>query len=305
MTFPKHVTFKEVGPRDGLQNEKTYVSTKNKVDWVNMLSGSGLSYIEVSSFVPPSWIPALADAEEVFSQIKRFPGVTYSALVPNEKGMERAFAANVNELSIFMSASETHNRKNINKSIESTYPVLEKVLKGAMSENKRVRGYVSTVFGCPYEGTIHTDQVKKICDKLFQMGVYEISLGDTIGIANPKQVEELLIELKNYFGSVNNFALHFHDTRGMAIANSFVGLVMGIQTFDSSLGGLGGCPYAKGASGNIATEDLLFMLEQMDIHTGINGKEIIKAASFIENTLSKKLPSRQLTLYNQGVQSWN
>lgn len=305
MKLPASVILKEVGPRDGLQNEKSHVSTADKVTWINMLSDCGLPYIECSSFVSPTWIPTLSDAEAVFQQIKRHPEIIYSALVPNAKGMERALASNVDELSVFMSASDTHNRKNINKSKQETYPVLGEVLEGALAEKKRVRGYVSTVFGCPYEGNIAIDEVKKVCEELFHLGVYEISLGDTIGIAHPKQVEELLIELKSYFGSVNNIALHFHDTRGLAIANSLVGLQMGIQTFDGSLGGLGGCPYAKGATGNVATEDLLFMLDQMGIDTFVNQEALMKSASFIEKVLNHKLPSRQLNLYKEGVDSWN
>ncbi|MGJ9383597.1 hydroxymethylglutaryl-CoA lyase [Salipaludibacillus sp. CF4.18] len=305
MNFPSRVILKEVGPRDGLQHESRNVSTANKVMWINMLSDSGLRYIECSSFVSSSWIPALSDAEEVFKQIKRHPDAIYCALVPNVKGMERALASNVDELSVFISASATHNRKNINKSKQETYPVLDEVIKGSLAEKKRVRGYISMVFGCPYEGEIAIEEVKKVCEKLFHMGVYEISLGDTIGIAHPKQVERLLTELKNYFGNLDNFALHFHDTRGLGIANSLVGLQAGIQTFDGSLGGLGGCPYAKGASGNIATEDLAFMLEQMGIATFIQQEALMNAAMFIEKVLNHNLPSHQLNLYKKGVDSWN
>ncbi|SER74479.1 hydroxymethylglutaryl-CoA lyase [Salipaludibacillus aurantiacus] len=295
MRLPEDVILKEVGPRDGLQNEKVFISTEDKVEWINQLSESGLSYIEVSSFVHPKWIPALSDADEVFSKITRQPGVTYSALVPNAKGTERALKANVDEFAVFMSASDTHNRKNINKSIEETFPVLEEVADEGRKAGKKVRGYVSTVFGCPYDGKVAVSEVKKVCDRLFSMGVYEISLGDTIGIANPKQVDEVLRELVNDFDA-DRFALHFHDTRGLALANTLAGLNAGITTFDGSTGGLGGCPYAKGASGNAASEDLIFMFEEMGINTGIDFNKFLKAASFIEKALGKPLPGRQLKL---------
>ncbi|PYZ94085.1 hydroxymethylglutaryl-CoA lyase [Salipaludibacillus keqinensis] len=295
MNLPKRVTLKEVGPRDGLQNEKKFVTTEQKVEWINQLSESGLSHIEVSSFVHPKWIPALSDAEQVFQQIHRHSGVTYSALIPNIKGAERALQVGVDEFAVFMSASETHNRKNINKSIEDTYSVLKEVANEGKSARKNVRGYVSTVFGCPYDGHVSLEEVKKICDKLFSIGVYEISLGDTIGVANPQQVEEVIKEVKKEFG-VDRFALHFHDTRGMALANTLVGLQLGVKIFDGSIGGLGGCPYAKGASGNVASEDLLFMLHEMGIETGVDAKSFLKAATFIEDVLQKTLPSHQLKI---------
>jgi hydroxymethylglutaryl-CoA lyase len=295
MQLPKAVTIKEVGPRDGLQNEKTLVSVADKVEWINMLSSSGLPYIEVTSFVNPKWIPALADCYEVATSIERKPGVTYAALVPNEKGLEKALEANLDEISVFMSASETHNKKNINKSITETYPILERVAKEALLEGKSVRGYVSTVFGCPYEGDIEIDQVMRVSEKLFDMGISELSLGDTIGVANPKQVQLLLEQFLKRFPT-NKLALHFHDTRGLALANIYAALQMGITTFDSSIGGLGGCPYAPGASGNVATDDVDYMLKNMDIETNIDQRKLLESARFIETRLQKKLMSHSMVV---------
>ncbi len=268
MKLPKRVTIKEVGPRDGLQNEKLAISTEDKITWINSLSETGLTYIEVSSFVHPKWIPQLADASEVLGKIGRKPGITYAALVPNLRGLIRALETNVDEVSVFMSASEAHNQNNINKSIEETYPILEEVVKEAKVAGKTVRGYLSTVIGCPYEGPIAPSQVRKVADRLLSMGIDELSLGDTIGVGVPSQVELLLEELLPHF-EARQLAMHFHDTRGTALANIMKSIEMGITTFDSSLGGLGGCPYAKGASGNVATEDLLYMLHGMGIDTGI------------------------------------
>ncbi|WP_280768673.1 hydroxymethylglutaryl-CoA lyase [Salipaludibacillus daqingensis] len=299
MDLPKQITFKEVGPRDGLQNESRFVPTEKKVEWIDLLSQTGVSYIEVSSFVHPKWIPALADAEEVFNQIKRNQDVTYAALVPNIKGAERALKVDADEFAVFMSASETHNQKNINKSITETYDVLKEVVNEASSSNKKTRGYVSTVFGCPYDGHIAIDEVKKVCDQLLSMGIYEISLGDTIGIGNPKQVKSVMTELHKEFG-IGKFALHFHDTRGMALANALAGLQAGVTIYDGSIGGLGGCPYAKGASGNVASEDLLFMLHEMGMNSEIDVHKLLKAASYIEGVFGETLPSHQLKLFEGG-----
>ncbi|WP_143415431.1 hydroxymethylglutaryl-CoA lyase [Geobacillus sp. E263] len=291
--WPKQVTIKEVGPRDGLQNEKTAISTEDKIAWINQLSKTGLTYIEITSFVHPKWIPQLSDALEVAMRIERAPGVTYAALVPNQKGLEKALAAQVDEVAVFMSASETHNRKNINKSIEETFPVLEEVVRAAKQEGKTVRGYVSTVFGCPYEGNVSVEQVIRVSERLFDMGIDELSLGDTIGVATPKQVQELLkIVLKRF--PKEKLAMHFHDTRGTALANILISLEMGITTFDSSLGGLGGCPYAPGASGNVATDDLVYMLHGMDIATGIDVGRLAEAALFIQEKIGRPLSSRYL-----------
>jgi hydroxymethylglutaryl-CoA lyase len=297
--WPKQVTIKEVGPRDGLQNEKAFIETEDKIAWVNKLSQTGLTYIEITSFVNPKWIPQLSDAAEVAAKIKKEKGITYAALVPNLKGLEGALAANVDEVSVFMSASETHNRKNINKSIAETFPVLQEVVIQAKNAGKTVRGYVSTVFGCPYEGAIDVEQVIKVADKLFEMGIDELSLGDTIGVANPRQVQEVLEEIFKRFPK-EKLAMHFHNTRGTALANVLASLEMGITTFDSALGGLGGCPYAPGASGNLATDDLLYMLDGMGIETGVKMEQLVEAALFIQEKLGRKLNSHFIQTINKS-----
>ncbi|WP_194138497.1 hydroxymethylglutaryl-CoA lyase [Robertmurraya kyonggiensis] len=293
MSLPKKVTIKEVGPRDGLQNEKQMIKTEDKIEWINMLSETGLSYIEITSFVNPKWIPQLADAIQVAKSIKRKSDITYAALVPNERGLEGALAANMDEVAVFMSASETHNLKNINKSISDTYPVLKPVIQEGIAAGKSVRGYVSTVFGCPYEGNVSIDSVLAVSDKLFSYGIEELSFGDTIGVANPKQVEVVLTEVLKRFPK-ERIAMHFHNTRGTALANVLVALNLGITNFDSALGGLGGCPYAPGASGNLATDDLHYMLEGMGIETGLKRKELIHSARFLEEKLGKALPSHTM-----------
>jgi hydroxymethylglutaryl-CoA lyase len=295
LKLPKNVTIKEVAPRDGLQNEKRLVLSDDKISWINTLSETGLTYIEVSSFVNPKWIPQLADASDVLKGIKRNKGVTYAALVPNIKGLDRALEAGVDEVSVFMSASEGHNRNNINKSIKETYPILEEVVKEAKMSGKTVRGYVSTVIACPYDGYVAPFQVREVADRLFSMGIDELSLGETIGVGVPTQVETLLSELLPHFNA-SQLAMHFHDTRGTALANIVKSLEMGITTFDSALGGLGGCPYAKGASGNVATEDLLYMLHEMGIETGVDLKLALKSAQLIERTLGRGLKSRQMEI---------
>lgn len=284
--WPERVRIREVGPRDGLQNEPGFVPTAIKLEWIDRLAESGLTYIEVTSFVSPKWIPPLADAEEVAAGLRRREGVTYAALVPNMRGLERALRGNIDEAAVFMSASETHNRRNINKSIDDTLPVLREVTAEAKAAGKTVRGYLSTVFGCPYEGAVSTDQVIRLTDALLEMGIDEVSLGDTIGVGHPRQVEKLLAELLRRIPP-DRIALHFHDTQGWALANTVTALQMGIQTFDSSTGGLGGCPYAPGAAGNVASEALIRMLHAMDVQTGVDTEKLSEAASFILNALSK------------------
>ncbi|WP_413380345.1 hydroxymethylglutaryl-CoA lyase [Alkalihalobacillus sp. 1P02AB] len=295
MKWMKEITLKEVGPRDGLQNEKKWVATEDKIAWIDRLSESGLKSIEVTSFVPPKWIPALRDSYEVATQIKRVKGVTYSALVPNQRGLENALKAKIDEIAVFMSASETHNQKNIAKSIDETFPILNEVVQNALAAGKKTRGYISTVFGCPYEGKIDLDQVIKVSEALLESGVDELSLGDTIGIANPKQVEDVLNVLLKRFPR-EKLALHFHNTRGLGLANVVVAIDSGITTFDCSTAGIGGCPYAPGASGNVATDDLLYMLEQIGVETGISLEKIIAAAQFIERKLGRPLPSYSLQM---------
>ncbi|RBW67994.1 hydroxymethylglutaryl-CoA lyase [Bacillus taeanensis] len=293
MDWPQSICIKEVGPRDGLQNEKKYLSTEDKVSWINSLALTGLTYIEISSFVNPKWVPALHDALEVAKKIDRKPGVTYAALVPNQKGLEKALQANIDETAVFMSASESHNKKNINKSIAETFPILKEVVHDTLAAGKTVRGYLSAVFSCPYEGKISIDKVLFISEKMLEMGISELSLGDTIGTANPTQVEEVLEAFLKYFPK-DKLAMHFHNTYGMALANILISLEMGITTFDASLGGLGGCPYAPGASGNIATDDLNHMMNEMGISTGINQEKLLAASCFIEEKIGRTLPSHAL-----------
>ncbi|MNR83024.1 Hydroxymethylglutaryl-CoA lyase YngG [compost metagenome] len=293
LRLPEKVRIVEVSPRDGLQNEKTFVSTGDKITLIDALSETGLSHLEVSSFVNPRWIPPLADAQEVFQGIRRKPGIVYSALIPNLKGYERAIEAGIDEAVIFMSSSETHSRKNINKSIDETLPVLREVAEEAIADGKTVRAYISTVFGCPYEGPVDPKRVVEIIRELLDMGVREISLGDTVGLANPQQVTSFVEMLAPDF-DLGVFALHFHDTRGTALANVLAGLMAGITTFDSSLGGLGGCPYAPGATGNVATEDLVYMLEEMGVSTGLDLNRLVETSRFMQGVLGRELPSRYL-----------
>jgi hydroxymethylglutaryl-CoA lyase len=286
----------EVGPRDGLQNEATHIPTERKVAWIDRLSQVGYREIEITSFVNPRWIPQLADAKDVATRIQRIPGVRYSALVPNEKGLQSALETNVDGINVFLSASETHNRKNINKSIAETFPVLAPVIRQAKQAGKHVRGYISTVFGCPYEGNVAVEQVMRVLDFLLTEGVDEVSLGDTIGVAVPTQVEDVLQSLLKYVDAAK-LALHFHDTRGTALANAYAGWRMGIRTFDASLGGLGGCPYAPGASGNVATEDMHYMFSRMGIETGLAEPLLLEAATFLEQALGKPMASHGMAVH--------
>ncbi|MCY7783599.1 MULTISPECIES: hydroxymethylglutaryl-CoA lyase [unclassified Bacillus (in: firmicutes)] len=299
MSYPKKVTIKEVGPRDGLQNEPVWIATEDKIAWINQLSRTGLSYIEITSFVHPKWIPALRDAIDVAKGIDRVEGVTYAALVPNQKGLENALEGGINEACVFMSASETHNRKNINKSTADTLHILKQVNDDAKKANLTTRAYLSTVFGCPYEKDVPIDQIIRLSEALFEFGISELSLGDTIGAANPAQVETVLEALLARFPA-NQIALHFHDTRGTALANMVTALQMGITVFDGSAGGLGGCPYAPGSSGNAATEDIVYMLEQMDIKTNVKLEKLLSAAKWIEKKMGKQLPSRNLQVYKSS-----
>ncbi|MFC8686653.1 hydroxymethylglutaryl-CoA lyase [Brevibacillus porteri] len=283
----------EVGPRDGLQNESAIVPAAAKIALIHKLMEAGLKRIEASSFVNPKWIPQLADADEVLQGINRSQEVTLSALVPNIRGLERARQCGLTEIALFMSASETHNQKNINKRIEDTYPILREVAQEALALGMKVRGYISTVFGCPYEGNVPLDNSRRVTEALLEMGVYEISLGDTIGVATPKQVHEVFGKLVK---DVTNerLAAHFHDTRGTGLANVAAALDEGIRIFDSSIGGLGGCPYAPGAAGNISTEDLVYMLNGMDYETGVDLEKLIEAGAYIGKQLDKELPSKVL-----------
>lgn len=291
----------EVGPRDGLQNERELVATASKITLINKLAESGLRHIEATSFVNPKWIPQLADAVEVLNGIEHKPGVIYSALVPNRKGMERVRETKLQEIAVFMSASETHNLKNINKSIQDTFPVLQEVVEEAKGMGIRVRGYVSTVFGCPYEGEVSINSTLKVTEALFGMGVDEVSIGDTIGVATPKQVHEKFAELGRNFPT-ERLAAHFHDTRGTGLANVVAALDEGIRIFDSSIGGLGGCPYAPGAAGNITTEDLVYMLEGMGLSTGVDLDLLLQAGAYIQQQLGRELPSKMLKAHCSQIQ---
>ncbi|MGF9968318.1 hydroxymethylglutaryl-CoA lyase [Bacillus sp. SJZ110] len=299
MSYPKKVTIKEVGPRDGLQNEPVWIATEDKITWINQLSRTGLSYIEITSFVHPKWIPALRDAIDVAKGIDRLKGVTYAALVPNQRGLENALEGGINEACVFMSASETHNRKNINKSTSESLHILKQVNNDAQKANLTTRAYLSTVFGCPYEKDVPIEQVIRLSEALFEFGISELSLGDTIGAANPAQVETVLEALLARLPA-NQIALHFHDTRGTALANMVTALQMGITVFDGSAGGLGGCPYAPGSSGNAATEDIVYMLEQMDIKTNVKLEKLLSAAKWIEEKMGKPLPSRNLQVFKSS-----
>lgn len=283
------VSIFEVGPRDGLQNENTFVETDIKIALIDMLSETGIKKIEATSFVSPKWVPQMADAKEVMSGIKRKPEVSYSALTPNEKGMIAAIEAEASEVAIFAAASESFSQKNINCSIDESLIRFEPVLKIASEKKVPVRGYISCVTHCPYDGEIDARNVTKLAEKLLKMGCYEISLGDTIGQAKPDNIRRLLWEITNHL-EISNFALHLHDTYGRALENIKAGLEMGIRTFDSSIGGLGGCPYAEGASGNVATEKVVELLENQGFNTGVDAKKLIQLTRFIhEKILNPKL----------------
>lgn len=291
MTMPLAVTVVEVGPRDGLQNEAERVSTADKIAFVDRLSAAGLREIEVSAFVSAKWIPQLDDAEAVFAGISRRPGTRYSALVPNKKGLDRAIAAGVTQVAIFTAASETFNRRNTNRSIDEAFREYEGVVSAATTAGLRVRGYLSTAFGCPFEGNIPTEQVVILTRRLLDLGVYEVAVSDTIGVAHPGQVRALLpLLLANT--PPTGVALHFHDTRGTALANVLAALDFGITTFDSSAGGLGGCPYAPRATGNLATEDLLYMLHGLGIETGADINAVSDAALAMAPLVGHTLPAR-------------
>lgn len=291
--LPAHVDVFEVGPRDGLQNEAARIATEDKIRLIKAIAGAGLRQIEITSFVSPKWIPQLADGPELARQLKLDAQVKTSALVPNIKGYEAACQADLKQINLFMSATEAHSKKNINKSVAEALATMAEVAALAKSDGRRVRCYVSTAFACPYEGKVKPAAVAGIVQKLLAMGVDEISIGDTIGAAVPSDVAAL-VKLLAKDVALSALALHFHDTRGTALANVVAGLESGVTTFDSSLGGLGGCPYAPGASGNLATEDLVYMLEGMGVKTGIDLEKLVDAAELAQQMLGKKLPGRYL-----------
>jgi hydroxymethylglutaryl-CoA lyase len=289
--FPSHVTIFEVGPRDGLQNEARPIATADKISMIDALTATGLQRIEITSFVNPKWIPQLADASEVARGIHRKEGVVYSCLVPNKKGLEKALDGGMKEVAVFLSASETHNKKNVNKTIAETLAAFEEVIDPAREAGVRVRAYVSTVYGCPYEGNVDPDKVVALVEELRKRGVYQISLGDTIGVATPLQVKSVLEKVVKV-APLEELAVHFHDTRGTALANVLVAVGMGISTVDSAVGGLGGCPYAPGASGNLATEDVVYMLHGMGIDTGVDLDALVACASKLAAVVGHEMPSK-------------
>lgn len=291
--YPKKVRIVEVGPRDGLQNEKQVIPAQTKVDLINRLSETGLSVIESGAFVSPKWVPQMADTAEVFARIEKKSGVSYPVLVPNMKGMEAAVAAGVREVAVFAAASESFSQKNINCSIRESLERFEPVLAEAKKHAIKVRGYVSCVLGCPYEGAIAPKIVADVAKTLHRMGCYEISLGDTIGTGTPLKTKEMILAVKKEV-PVEQLAAHFHDTYGQALANLLMALGEGISVIDSAVAGLGGCPYAKGASGNVATEDVVYMLDGMGIETSVDLNTLIDAGRFISAALGR-LPGSKVT----------
>ena len=287
----KKVQIVEVGPRDGLQNEKIWVETETKIALIEKLADAGLTKIEAASFVSPKWVPQMKDAFEVLSGIERRPGVTYQVLTPNLKGFERALEAGVTEVAVFGAASEAFSQKNINCSISESVERFRPVLEAAQKNNVRVRGYISCVLGCPYQGEVPLENVVNLAENMSEMGCYEISLGDTIGIGTPLQAKKM-VETVAEKVPVSNLALHFHDTRGQALANIYACLELGVSVIDASVSGLGGCPYAQGASGNVATEDVVYMLHGIGIKTGVDIEKLIETGRFISDVFGRLPQSR-------------
>ncbi|REL32486.1 hydroxymethylglutaryl-CoA lyase [Thalassotalea euphylliae] len=286
MAMPSAVKLVEVGPRDGLQNEAKLISGADKIALINRLTDAGLSYIEAGSFVSPKWVPQMATSTEVCQGIDKKAGVTYAALTPNFKGFEAALAAGVEEVAIFGAASEAFSQKNINCSISESLERFSPVVASAQAHGIKVRGYVSCVLGCPYEGEIAPEKVANVAKTLVEMGCYEVSLGDTIGVGTPASVKRMLTEVTKQV-PINKLAVHFHDTYGQAVANIYCALQLGISVVDSSVGGLGGCPYAEGASGNVATEDVLYLLNGHGISTGVDLDKLIEISWFISDKLGR------------------
>ena len=289
----------EVGPRDGLQNEKVTIPVQARIDFITALGDAGLRVIEAGAFVSPKWVPQMADTAEVYQNIPKDPGVEYPVLVPNMKGLERALEVSVKSIAIFTAASETFNKRNINMSIEESFGNYAPVVARARSEGIRVRGYISTAFGCPYEGEVPPEKVLEVSARLLDLGCYEVSVGDTIGVGTPMQVQGVIGMLLQVIPA-GKLAMHFHDTRGTALANTLAALEMGMATFDASAGGLGGCPFAPGASGNMATEDLVYLLNGMAIESGVDLKKLVAASLIIAPYLDHPLPGKYLQSCTRG-----
>jgi hydroxymethylglutaryl-CoA lyase len=286
--LPERVTIWEVGPRDGLQNEKTVVPVEVKLEFLDRLAAAGLTTLEATSFVHPKWVPQLADAEELLAGLQRREGVRYPVLVPNERGLDRALAAGVSHIAIFASATETFARKNLNSTLDEQYAMFEPVVERARAAGLDVRGYLSMCFGDPWEGVVPAKQVADAGRRLLDLGCSQLSLGDTIGVATAGQVETLI----GMFGDVGVLAVHFHDTYGQALANTLAALRCGVSTVDSSAGGLGGCPYAESATGNLATEDLVWMLDGLGVGHGVDLDALVTASSWMAERLGRPSPSR-------------
>lgn len=289
----KKIRIVEVGLRDGLQNEQQILSLSTKLNLIDRLIASGIKDMELGAFVSPKWVPQMSDSKKVINRqfAKNKRGMKYSALVPNIKGMENALETNIKEVSLFTACTDSFCKKNINCTVEESFQRFEEVARLAKKNKIRIRGYLSASFGCPYEGEVKAAKVVKYTKRLLALGCYEVSIGDTIGIANPKQTEKLTKHLLKYFPK-KKIAMHFHDTRGMALANIVKSLEAGISSFDSSIGGLGGCPYAKGASGNVATEDVVNMLHEMGYDTGIELRKLIQTAQWLQSKMKRKLPAK-------------
>lgn len=301
--LPETVRIVDVGPRDGLQNEKKPIATEDKVKFIRMLVEAGLKNVEATSFVKPEAIPQLADSVEVITQLNAhawLADVSFSCLVPNMRGFEKALELGVREIALFVATSDSFSKRNINATVDESFERIKPVAEAALAAGVKVRGYLSTVYGCPYEGDVSPARVLEVAQRLQALGVYEISLGDTTGIGTPLQVQRTLEILLNVMPK-RLIAMHFHDTLGMAMANILASLDMGIATFDASAGGIGGCPYAKGASGNVATEDLVYLCESLGIHTGVDLLGLMKASSFMLGKLGIESPSKLHRVLGQSA----
>ncbi|WP_162830999.1 MULTISPECIES: hydroxymethylglutaryl-CoA lyase [Amycolatopsis] len=294
--LPARVAIWEVGPRDGLQNEQTVIGLDTKLEFLDRLAAAGLTTLEATSFVHPKWVPQLADADDLLAKLDRRPGVKYPVLVPNERGLDRALALGVEAIAIFGSATETFARKNLNRSFDEQFAMFEPVVRRARHEGLEVRAYLSMCFGDPWEGAVPVEQVAAAGRRLLDMGCFQLSLGDTIGVATPGHVEAVL----GAFGDVSQLAVHFHDTYGQALSNTLAALRAGVTTVDSSAGGLGGCPYAKAATGNLATEDLVWMLDGLGIEHGVDLDALVRTSAWMAQRLGRPSPSRVVKALTGG-----